>query len=256
MTRKYLYLSCLVSSLIFTLSVKGDAVQQGEVILHGDVVPQGGIIVKGASGVERIKPIKMTVGHEGIQKSLDAGQLSGVKNMLDVAVIKDEQKDAQARESLAKKMNEAEQFFNQYLVQKEAAKGDMVQYQTAKMTLEKAIAVWTDNGLFENEQGEIEDLIALVESGRYEKWQAREKAESEIHSLIEEAKICEVDSDCVRAGFGCPFGCGTAINKDILQQINEKVGDYNKDQEMICMYDCYVPASLKVKCIKNLCVLK
>ena len=70
--------------------------------------------------------------------------------------------------------------------------------------------------------------------------------------MINEAKFCEVDSDCVRVGFGCPFSCGTTVNEFMLEQIKSKVEAYNKlDQEMICMYDCYVPPSLKPMCVQK-----
>lgn len=248
MIRKLFYLSCLVMGFLFSVS--------SAVIAEEDIIPQGGIIVKDGDGVVQVEPLKMRVAHDDMQSRIDAGKLSDVKNTLDVAVIDDEQKDAAIRESLTQKIHKAEQAFNQYLVLKEAANGDLAQFQKAKEWLVKANSIWTDNYTFQSEQREIESLISLVESGRYEQWQANKNAEEEINSLIAEAKVCAVDSDCVRVGFGCPFGCGTAINKTMLEQIEAKVDAYHKDQEMMCRYDCYVPASLEAKCVGKVCKLE
>ena len=177
-------------------------------------------------------------------------------------IIFDEEKDKELREILASKFSEAEQAYNNYVTKKEEAGNELQKLKEAQQSIEKANGIWTDNYPYKNELEELNNLISIVESGdeealaRLKKEQARAGAEEGIDKLIKEAKHCEVDSDCVRAGFGCPFGCGTAINKSMLQQIEAKVDDYNKNQEMICMYDRYVPTSLKVKCVENHCKLQ
>ena len=197
------------------------------------------------------------------KSSLDSfGILDPVAYENEKGIMFDEEKDKELRETLASKFSEAEQAYNNYVTKKEEAGIDIQKLKEAQQSIEKANEIWADNYPYKNELEELKNLISIVKSGdeeelaRLKKEQARAGAEEGIDNLIKEAKHCEVDSDCVRAGFGCPFGCGTAINKSMLQQIEAKVDDYNKNQEMICMYDCYVPTSLKVKCVENHCKLQ
>lgn len=234
----------------YTVMADGNDIATDEKV----IIPDGTIITKGDDWV--VKPAKAVTSYERMQAELEAGMLSRAKKKLDVALVEDDEKDEKIRKLLIAKMVEAENLFNQYIVLKENSNGDMVKLQEAKQQLKKAIFIWRDNRLFRKEKAEIKEIISAVESGKYEKWHKRDKAEKEIKKLINEAKFCEVDSDCVRAGFGCPFSCGTTVSESMVEQIKSKVEAYNKDQEMMCMYDCYVPPSLKPMCIQNRCSLK
>jgi hypothetical protein len=245
MNRKLKVFSCLLMSILFTISFVPTA--------------EAGIIVKGADGEEiRVEPVKMRVKHEPIQAELDLGQLTAVKYILDVAVIEDEQKDVEARGILGTKIRKAKQLYEQYVGLKEKANGDMTVLLEAKEWLKKANTIWTDNSGFQQAQREIDNMISRVESGCYDIDRSRENSEQEILQLIDESRSCKVNEDCKVTGFGCPFGCSSAFNKEKIPIIESRIIDHNAKYSAgkcgggICMYDCSITPD-KVKCIDNQC---
>ncbi len=226
-------------------------------VSFGGVV-EAGIITIDSEGKEiRIKPVKMRVKHESIQVELDLGKLTAVKNILDVSVIEDEQKDVKVREMLDTKIREAEQSYEQYVELKEKANSDMTVLLEAKEWLEKANVVWTDNYSFQQAQREIDSMISLVESGCYDIDHSRVTSEQEILQLIDESKSCKLDEDCDVTGFGCPFGCASGLNKEKISIIESRIMKHQEKYSVgkcgsICMYDCPI-APDKAKCIANKC---
>lgn len=83
-------------------------------------------------------------------------------------------------------------------------------------------------------------------------------SESAIKSEIENANYCSADSDCTIALFGCPFGCGSYVNKNAdINHIKFLVAAY-KSTNFGCMYDCMsppFPVCSNSKCVARVCEL-
>jgi hypothetical protein len=60
---------------------------------------------------------------------------------------------------------------------------------------------------------------------------------ADIQDKISKAKGCTSDDECTIAGLGCPFGCGTPLNKIFEPQIKEAVREY-QGQCQRCAYKC------------------
>lgn len=76
--------------------------------------------------------------------------------------------------------------------------------------------------------------------------------EKKINNLIEEANYCNSDQDCIVVGFGCPFGCGSYVNRNSdLTPIRKQIDSYH-ERCGECMYMCVRP--FNPVCQKNRCV--
>lgn len=63
----------------------------------------------------------------------------------------------------------------------------------------------------------------------------------EINAKIGQANYCSVDADCVIEYFGCPFGCGSYVNKNAdTASIREQIKSYSGACGT-CEYDCFEP---------------
>ena len=59
----------------------------------------------------------------------------------------------------------------------------------------------------------------------------------QINKEISQEQACETVQDCRNIWLGCPFGCGTPINKNFEEQVHKAVEDYNS-QCQPCDYRC------------------
>jgi hypothetical protein len=75
----------------------------------------------------------------------------------------------------------------------------------------------------------------------------------QIQEKIESANYCEVDDDCIIVDFGCPFGCGSYLNKDFdVNDIQKDIEVFQSCPESNCEYKCMRPSP--PICINNKCV--
>ena len=75
----------------------------------------------------------------------------------------------------------------------------------------------------------------------------------QIQQRIDSANYCEVDEDCITVSFGCPFGCGSYLNKNFdISEIKKDIGVFQSCPESNCEYQCMRP--LPPVCINNKCV--
>jgi hypothetical protein len=77
-----------------------------------------------------------------------------------------------------------------------------------------------------------------------------------ITAEIERANYCQTDTDCKVAGFNCPFGCWSYVNKseiDKLLDMTKKWQQYSSDYN--CDYSCsyLTEAELNPACVENKC---
>ena len=85
------------------------------------------------------------------------------------------------------------------------------------------------------------------------------KSAPELQPLIESINLqlnstytyCETDNDCTVAVLGCPFGCGTPVNKQYEQDLLNLVGEYHAQSCMSCDYAC--PTGTTAACLQNRC---
>jgi len=76
--------------------------------------------------------------------------------------------------------------------------------------------------------------------------------EQEISSSIKSGNYCDTTQDCKIVFFGCPFGCGSYVNKDFnLQPIRDKIKEY-LEKFGACDYNCFKPS--EPECVNNKCV--
>ena len=72
-----------------------------------------------------------------------------------------------------------------------------------------------------------------------------------IQEDISEANYCGEDSECIIVNFGCPFGCGSFVNKNAnIEIIRDKIAKY---QNIPCKYNCITPKN--PRCINNRCTI-
>jgi hypothetical protein len=65
--------------------------------------------------------------------------------------------------------------------------------------------------------------------------------EEEIKNQIDKANHCEIDSDCKVVDFGCPFGCGSYVNKNAdLGYLDAQLSIY-RQTNLQCEYRCIHP---------------
>lgn len=65
------------------------------------------------------------------------------------------------------------------------------------------------------------------------------------------ASLCKIDTDCVGASLGCPFGCETSLNKAQRKEIETIVRTFRKDC-VTCEYGCLAPEG-ELKCVAGRC---
>ena len=76
--------------------------------------------------------------------------------------------------------------------------------------------------------------------------------EKEIKTKIESANYCVTKQDCEIVFLGCPFGCGSYVNKDFdLRPIRDKIKEYI-EKFGACDYNCFQPSA--PECVNNKCV--
>ena len=80
--------------------------------------------------------------------------------------------------------------------------------------------------------------------------------EKNINRKIEKANYCEKDSDCIVINFGCPFGCGSYINKNEEKGLRWYVDISRVIHPLynLCEYLCIGPPI--PRCENNICVPK
>lgn len=80
-------------------------------------------------------------------------------------------------------------------------------------------------------------------------------SESQISAEIEKANYCSADSDCTVVYFGCPFGCGSYVNKNSADYLKKLVTDY-QSTHLQCEYKCmmlYLPMCKEGMCVEKIC---
>lgn len=82
-----------------------------------------------------------------------------------------------------------------------------------------------------------------------------ERRESEFAARLAQSRSCELDSDCTLAGFGCPFGCVTSVNKSALEALSLQ-GKTFQAQCHRCVYVCPAPVfERRAACVGQRCVV-
>jgi len=70
---------------------------------------------------------------------------------------------------------------------------------------------------------------------------------------INEANYCSIDEDCIIVDFGCPFGCGSYVNRNAdVDGMKAEIDLYNSCVGGICEYMCMSPR--EPKCVNNKCI--
>lgn len=80
-------------------------------------------------------------------------------------------------------------------------------------------------------------------------------SEHQINQEIENANYCSVDEDCTVLYFGCPFGCGSYVNKNSVDYLKKIVAAY-QSTALQCEYMCMTPALPMCeagKCVEKIC---
>jgi hypothetical protein len=73
-----------------------------------------------------------------------------------------------------------------------------------------------------------------------------------IKEKIESANYCNTDGDCVIQDFGCPFGCGSYVNKNFnTNGIKKEITAFQSCPESRCRYKCMFPP--QPVCINSKC---
>ena len=75
-------------------------------------------------------------------------------------------------------------------------------------------------------------------------------ARPEIFEEIKAAHACESDSDCVLAHFGCPYGCGSIVNKSRVEPIKKMIDSVRC---IPCVYMCVRPDVILPVCRNGKC---
>jgi hypothetical protein len=74
----------------------------------------------------------------------------------------------------------------------------------------------------------------------------------QIKEKIESANYCNTDEDCIIKDFGCPFNCGSYLNKDFnINEIQKDIETFQACSESRCRYKCMAPP--KPVCINRKC---
>ena len=74
-----------------------------------------------------------------------------------------------------------------------------------------------------------------------------------VEDQIIKANYCQIDQDCLIVDFGCPFGCGSYINKKEKNKLTNLIDIYKLFQPS-CEYTCLRKAL--PECKNNQCVAK
>ena len=84
-------------------------------------------------------------------------------------------------------------------------------------------------------------------------------SEKEVTQEVLRANYCTVDSDCVLVNFGCPFNCGSYVNKGTdIERLSGLVSDYLSTATN-CIPSCppfVSPACSNGKCVPDTCKFK
>jgi hypothetical protein len=70
---------------------------------------------------------------------------------------------------------------------------------------------------------------------------SEESVQREYDDFVSTRQACEMDSDCVLAGGGCPLGCGSPVNEKYADEVEQKANDLIRSYERggrSCAYDC------------------
>lgn len=79
-----------------------------------------------------------------------------------------------------------------------------------------------------------------------------ESLKEAIKEKIEAANYCNTDEDCIIKDFGCPFGCGSYLNKDFNPDgIQKDIEAFQVCPESGCRYKCI--SAPKPVCINRKC---
>ena len=84
--------------------------------------------------------------------------------------------------------------------------------------------------------------------------QQQEQDRSEIRKIINKSKSCKTSNECTIIYLGCPFGCGTALNKSNENSVVKATNEYHAKSCNACMYKC--KHITKAECINNKCIEK
>jgi hypothetical protein len=80
--------------------------------------------------------------------------------------------------------------------------------------------------------------------------------EKQIINKIARANYCSNDVDCIIVDFGCPFGCGSYVNRNAsISPIKEQIQAYY-DVYGRCSYECvrlFLPKCENSKCTPKIC---
>ena len=71
--------------------------------------------------------------------------------------------------------------------------------------------------------------------------------------VIDESRDCKEVDECGLAGFGCPFGCGSAVRRDAIEKLKKLEAEFNQRCPG-CDYRC-AQVMRQLKCIDSKCVL-
>jgi len=80
------------------------------------------------------------------------------------------------------------------------------------------------------------------------------KIVEEYEQKLETANYCDTMEDCIILSLGCPFGCGTYINKKEEESLTNYAKSYDEKGCSRCMYECMGPN--QPVCENNKCVGK
>ena len=79
-------------------------------------------------------------------------------------------------------------------------------------------------------------------------------SEWQVYAEIEKANYCSIDDDCTIVSFGCPFGCGSYLNKNAgIANLQSMVSSYQATH-LQCEYRCMMPPV--PVCRQGICVPK
>ena len=84
--------------------------------------------------------------------------------------------------------------------------------------------------------------------------QQQEHERKEIRDFINKSKSCNTSSECIIIDLGCPFGCGTALNKNHVQLVVKETNKYHAKSCNACKYKC--KPVIEAECVNNKCIEK
>ena len=82
-----------------------------------------------------------------------------------------------------------------------------------------------------------------------------EEIEGKIRTLISEPQICQTAQDCLKAYYGCPFGCSSLVNLNNHEKISTLINTLALTNGSRCIYKCGAPPKGSPACIDHICAL-